>query len=78
MQFEYKTRILCIRDYPSPNKNKFELGKTYYVGVRNHPMVGYCYYELQEDGHSITGYYIERLPGLFKEINNSTDFILKE
>lgn len=89
MQFEYKTHILCIEDYPSPNNpthfdkyktkiKKFEKGKTYHVGVRKHPLIGLCYYELQEDGESVTGYFIEKNKRLFKEINNSIHFIINE
>jgi hypothetical protein len=78
MKFEYKTHILCIEDYISPNKNnKFQKGETYYVGLRNHPLFGLCYYELQEDGESVTGYFIEKDKRLFKEIKNATQFILK-
>jgi hypothetical protein len=76
MKFEYKTHILCTRDFPSPNEIKFTKGNTYYVGLRKHPLFGDVYYELQEDGHSVTGYFIEKDKRLFKEITNTTHFIM--
>jgi hypothetical protein len=73
--FDYKTRILVLEDYPSPNNKKLTKGNTYPVGVRKHPLFGDCYYLLNHKEEWMNGYFIEKDPRLFKEIQNSVSFI---
>jgi hypothetical protein len=76
MTFEYITHVKCIKGYVSPSVPLMKEGGIYLVGVRNHPLFGYCYYLLDSESKWTTNYYIVRDSRYFKEITNSIEYVL--
>jgi hypothetical protein len=74
MNFEYITHVRCLRDYGNESPMKAE--GIYLVGVRNHPLFGYCYYLLDSESNWTTNYFIERDSAFFEEITNSIEYVL--
>jgi len=76
MTFEYITHVKCIKGYESPDDRTLKEGGIYLVGVRNHPLYGYCYYLLDSESKWTTNYYTERDSHHFEEITNSIEYVL--